>query len=121
MSQVLSFTPKATKQTRWPALSLCCKLLPRTVAQRQIKICYCLFIPVPFCKSLVRQALVKHFCVCWLGTEIKPFGSQGRTGLSEATGTGRIITRGCVSLCSVICNGLALGALLSRYDDDHYV
>lgn len=46
-------------------MSLCCKLLQRTAARCQFKICYCLFIPSPFCTSSVRQAFVNHLCVGW--------------------------------------------------------
>lgn len=59
------------------------------------------------------QAGICESFVCWLGTELKPFGSQWRSSLSESTETGRIIARVSSSLCSVICNGLTLKPCLA--------
>lgn len=87
MSQVLSYTPKAIKQTRWPVLILCCT----TPVQN-------LLLPVhslPVLHLHGQTGMCESFvcvCVCWLETEIQPFGSHLGTSISEATETGRIIT-----------------------------
>lgn len=111
MSQVLSFTPKATKLTRWPVLSLCCKLLQRTDVQCQFKTCYCLFIHSPFCTSRVRQAFVNHMCVLaghWNQTLWFPVTHRSLWSIRN-----RLNHDSWLRLCSVICNGLTLKPCLA--------
>lgn len=109
MSQVLSFTPKATKQTRWPVLILCCKLLQRVVPQCQFQICYCLFIPSPFWTTIVRQAFVNRLCVLaghWNQTLWFPVMHQSLR--SNRNRSNHHSWPRVSSLCCVICNGLTL-------------
>lgn len=106
MSQVLSFTLKATKLTRWPVLIVCCKLLQRIVAQCQIKICYC---PSPFCTSIVIQAFVNHLCVLaghW--NQTLWFRVIHQSLISNRNRSNHHSSLCVSSLCSVICNDLTL-------------
>lgn len=112
MSQVLSCTSKATKLTRWPVLSLCCKLLQTTVAQCQFQTCYCLFIPSPFCASIVRQAFVNHMCVL-AGNQTLWFPVTHQSlRRNRNRSNHHLWLRGCC-LCSVICRGLTLKPCLA--------
>lgn len=110
MSQGLSYTPKATKQTRWPAFLIfvlqtatedCCNMPVQNVL-------------LPVCSlSLFRLCSQTGICESFVrgrGTEIRPFGSHLGSSISKATEKGLI--RVYVAACPLSLSALSSTAVL---------
>lgn len=114
MSQGLSYTPKTTKQTRWPVFSY---FLLQTATED------CCNMPfqnalLPACSlSLFRLCSQTGICESFVrgwGTEIRPFGSHLGSSISKATEKGLISHRGCMSSLSALSSTMALFPSLSQ-------